>query len=65
MATGEKAPGAFRTIGELSSELGVAQHILRYWETQVPATAADAARRQPPLLSAGRRRACADASTAC
>lgn len=34
MATGEKAPGAFKTIGELSLELGVAQHILRYWETR-------------------------------
>ena len=34
MATGEKAPDAFRTIGELSAELGVAQHILRYWETK-------------------------------
>ena len=36
MATGEKAPGAFKTIGELSSELGVAQHILRYWESKFP-----------------------------
>ena len=36
MATGEKAPDAFRTIGELSAELGVAQHILRYWETKFP-----------------------------
>ena len=36
MAAGEKTPGAFRTIGELSQELGVAQHILRYWETRFP-----------------------------
>ena len=36
MATGAKDPGAFKTIGELSSELGVAQHILRYWETKFP-----------------------------
>ncbi len=48
MATGEKAPGAFRTIGELSQELGVAQHILRYWETKFP--------QLRPLQRAGNRR---------
>lgn len=32
----EKAPDAFRTIGELSDELGVKPHILRYWEEQFP-----------------------------
>src|SRR3712207_6444867 len=48
MATGEKAPGAFKTIGELSSELGVAQHILRYWETRFP--------QLKPLQRAGNRR---------
>ena len=48
MATGEKAPDAFRTIGELSSELGVAQHILRYWETKFP--------QLKPLQRAGNRR---------
>ena len=48
MATGEKAPGAFKTIGELSSELGVAQHILRYWETKFP--------QLRPLQRAGNRR---------
>ena len=47
MATGEKAPDAFRTIGELSAELGVAQHILRYWETKFPLR---------PLQRAGNRR---------
>ena len=47
MATG-KDPGAFRTIGELSSELGVAQHILRYWETKFP--------QLRPLQRAGNRR---------
>jgi DNA-binding transcriptional MerR regulator len=31
-----KAEGAFLTIGELAAELGVAQHILRYWETRFP-----------------------------
>jgi DNA-binding transcriptional MerR regulator len=30
----DKADGAFLTIGELADELGVAQHILRYWETR-------------------------------
>lgn len=48
MATAEKAPGAFRTIGELSIELGVAQHILRYWETKFP--------QLKPLQRAGNRR---------
>ena len=48
MATGEKSPGAFRTIGELSQELGVAQHILRYWETKFP--------QLKPLQRAGNRR---------
>ena len=48
MATGDKAPGAFLTIGELSNELGVAQHILRYWETKFP--------QLKPLQRAGNRR---------
>lgn len=30
----DKDDGAFLTIGELARELGVAQHILRYWETR-------------------------------
>ena len=34
--TGAKAEGAFRTIGELSRETGLPQHILRYWETRFP-----------------------------
>jgi DNA-binding transcriptional MerR regulator len=33
---GYKDPGALLTIGELSQELGVAQHILRYWESKFP-----------------------------
>ena len=33
-AAGQKDPGALLTIGELSQELGVAQHILRYWESR-------------------------------
>jgi DNA-binding transcriptional MerR regulator len=44
---GPKADGAFRTIGELAVELGVAQHILRYWETKFPLK---------PLQRAGNRR---------
>ena len=48
MAAGEKSPEAFRTIGELSAELGVAQHILRYWETRFP--------QLRPLQRAGNRR---------
>ncbi|MEO5612877.1 MAG: MerR family transcriptional regulator [Sphingomicrobium sp.] len=48
MATSDKGPGAFKTIGELSQELGVAQHILRYWETKFP--------QLKPLQRAGNRR---------
>ena len=43
-----KDPGAFKTIGELSDELGVAQHILRYWESKFP--------QLKPLQRAGNRR---------
>ncbi|MGH6948655.1 MAG: MerR family transcriptional regulator [Kiloniellales bacterium] len=32
-ATG-KAPGAFRTISEVSDELSVPQHVLRFWESR-------------------------------
>jgi len=48
LATAEKAPGALKTIGELSAELGVAQHILRYWETKFP--------QLKPMQRAGNRR---------
>jgi DNA-binding transcriptional MerR regulator len=48
VATAEKAPGAFKTIGELSQQLGVAQHILRYWETKFP--------QLRPMQRAGNRR---------
>jgi DNA-binding transcriptional MerR regulator len=44
----EKAAGAFRTIGELSREIGLPQHILRYWETRFP--------QLRPLQRAGNRR---------
>lgn len=44
----DKDPGALLTIGELSHELGVAQHILRYWETRFPEL--------KPMQRAGNRR---------
>lgn len=44
----EKEPGALLTIGELSHQLGVAQHILRYWETRFP--------QLKPMQRAGNRR---------
>ncbi|HWI85391.1 MAG TPA: MerR family transcriptional regulator [Sphingomonas sp.] len=43
-----KAEGAFRTISELATELGLPQHILRYWETRFP--------QLRPLQRAGNRR---------
>lgn len=43
-----KHSGAFLTIGELSAELNVPQHILRYWETRFSALR--------PLQRAGNRR---------
>jgi len=44
----EKAVGAYRTIGELSQEIGLPRHILRYWETRFP--------QLRPLQRAGKRR---------
>lgn len=44
----DKDDGAFLTIGELARELGVAQHILRYWETRFP--------QLRPLQRSGNRR---------
>ena len=44
----DKEPGALLTIGELSHELGIAQHILRYWETKFP--------QLRPMQRAGNRR---------
>ena len=43
-----KSDQAFRTIGELAEELGLPQHILRYWETRFP--------QLKPLQRAGNRR---------
>ena len=34
LAPGRKGPDAFRTISEASDELGVPQHVLRFWETK-------------------------------
>jgi DNA-binding transcriptional MerR regulator len=45
---GSKSEGAFRTIGELAADLGVPQHVLRYWETRFP--------QLKPLQRAGNRR---------
>ena len=43
-----KSEQAFRTIGELAVDIGVPQHILRYWETRFP--------QLKPLQRAGNRR---------
>ncbi len=43
-----KSETAFRTIGEVSAELGVPQHVLRYWETRFP--------QLRPVTRAGNRR---------
>lgn len=48
MPDGMKQEGAFLTIGELSAELGVPHHILRYWESRFPMLR--------PLQRAGNRR---------
>ncbi len=48
MADSGKSDSAFRTIGELATELGLPAHILRYWETRFP--------QLRPLTRAGNRR---------
>ena len=47
-AASDKDAGAFRTIGEVADETGLAQHVLRYWETRFP--------QLRPLQRAGNRR---------
>ena len=47
-APADKSAGAFRTIGELARDIGLPQHILRYWETRFP--------QLRPLQRAGKRR---------
>jgi DNA-binding transcriptional MerR regulator len=32
----DKAPDAFRTISEAADDLGLEQHVLRFWETRFP-----------------------------
>lgn len=44
----KKAEGAFLTISELAEDLGLPQHILRYWETRFP--------QLKPLQRSGNRR---------
>lgn len=44
----EKSPSALRTIREVSEELGVPQHVLRFWEEKFPKLA--------PLKRRGGRR---------
>ncbi|RJF93875.1 MerR family transcriptional regulator [Sphingomonas cavernae] len=44
----DKAEGAFLTISELADDLGLPQHILRYWESRFP--------QLRPLQRAGKRR---------
>ena len=48
MAESPKAAGAFLTIGELSRDTGLPQHVLRYWESRFP--------QLRPLTRAGNRR---------
>ncbi|MCZ4280125.1 MerR family transcriptional regulator [Kiloniella laminariae] len=51
MSTAEtttKSAAAFRTISEVSDDLDVPQHVLRFWETKFPQV--------KPLKRAGRRR---------
>jgi DNA-binding transcriptional MerR regulator len=43
-----KSPNAFRTISEAAAEVGVPQHVLRFWETKFPFLT--------PLKRAGGRR---------
>ena len=45
---GGKSPGAFRTISEVSNDLEVPPHVLRFWETKFPQI--------KPLKRGGRRR---------
>jgi DNA-binding transcriptional MerR regulator len=44
----EKSPEAFRTISEVSEDLGLPQHVLRFWETRF-------AQVKPMKRSGGRR----------
>jgi len=48
VADAPKGETAFRTIGEVTRETGLSQHVLRYWETRFP--------QLRPLTRAGNRR---------
>lgn len=48
MTDSTKSASAFRTIGEVAETLGVAQHVLRFWETRFPQV--------QPLKRGGNRR---------
>ena len=48
MAVNEKSASAFRTISEAADAIGVAQHVLRFWETRFP--------QLQPLKRGGNRR---------
>ncbi len=48
MAGSDKAEGAWRTIGEVATDIGLPQHRLRYWETRFP--------QLKPLQRGGQRR---------
>ena len=48
MSTTEKSSGAYRTISEVSDQIDVPQHVLRFWETKFPQIA--------PMKRAGNRR---------
>ncbi|RFC65139.1 MerR family transcriptional regulator [Fulvimarina endophytica] len=44
----EKSPEAFKSIGEVATELAIPQHVLRFWETRFPQV--------KPLKRGGNRR---------
>ena len=45
-----KSPDAFRTISEVAAEIGVEQHVLRFWETKFPGDPAGEARGRAAVL---------------
>lgn len=47
-SSSEKSPDAYRTISEVADELGVATHVLRFWETKFKQI-------KPKKLAGGRR----------
>lgn len=49
----QKAPGAYQTISEVSAQLGVPTHVLRFWESKFSAL-------KPMKRSGGRRYYCTE-----